>query len=58
MRGVLAALQKEGLLPKRSKQRLDSTHVLSAVADLSSLECVREKPALSVRRTSRETKSI
>ena len=58
MRGVLAALQKEGLLPKRSKQRLDSTHVLSAVADLSSLECVREKPALSVRRTSQETKSI
>jgi transposase len=48
MRGVLAALQKEGLLPKRSKQRLDSTHVLSAVADLSSLECVRETLRLAL----------
>ncbi len=42
MRAVLEALQKEGLVPKRSKQRLDSTHVLSAVRDLSVLECVRE----------------
>ena len=41
MRAVLAALQKEGLIPKRSKQRLDSTHVLSAVSDLRALEmCV------------------
>jgi hypothetical protein len=32
-------LQKEGLVPKRSKQRLDSTHVLGAVARLSALEC-------------------
>src|ERR1700746_3528519 len=28
MRAVLGALQKEGLLPKGSKKRLDSTHVL------------------------------
>ncbi|HZC35055.1 MAG TPA: transposase, partial [Chthoniobacterales bacterium] len=48
MRAVLAALQKEGLLPKRSKQRLDSTHVLSAVADLSALECVRETLRLAL----------
>jgi hypothetical protein len=48
MRGVLAALQKEGLLPKRAKQRLDSTHVLSAVADLSTLECVRETLRLAL----------
>jgi transposase len=45
---VLSALQKEGLLPKRSKQRLDSTHVLSAVADLSALECVRETLRLAL----------
>jgi hypothetical protein len=45
MRAVLAALQKEGLIPKGSKQRLDSTHVLGAVARLSALECVREMPA-------------
>ena len=48
MRAVLAALQKEGLIPKRSKQRLDSTHVLSAVADLSALECVRETLRLAL----------
>jgi transposase len=48
MRAVLVALQKEGLLPKRSKQPLDSTHVLSAVADLSALECVRETLRLAL----------
>jgi transposase len=48
MRAVLAALQKEGLIPKRSKQRLDSTHVLSAVRDLSALECVRETLRLAL----------
>jgi hypothetical protein len=46
MRAVLGALQAEGFLPKRAKQRLDSTHVLAAVADLSALECVRESIAL------------
>jgi transposase len=48
MRALLAALQKEGLVPKRSKQRLDSTHVLGAVARLSALECVRETLALAL----------
>jgi hypothetical protein len=48
MRAVLAALQEEGLLPKRSKQRLDSTHVLSAVAELSALDCVRETLRLAL----------
>src|SRR5258708_2784109 len=48
MRAVLAALQKEGLVPKGSKQRLDSTHVLGAVGPLSRLECVRETLALAL----------
>src|SRR6476620_1578569 len=48
MRAVLEALQKEGLVPTRSKQRLDSTHVLSAVKDLSALECVRESLRLAL----------
>jgi transposase len=48
MRAVLNALQAEGLLPKRTKQRLDSTHVLAAVADLSALECVRETLRLAL----------
>jgi hypothetical protein len=57
MRGVLAALQKEGLLPKRSKQRLDSTHVLSAVADLSALECVRESLRLALEELTKRLKA-
>jgi len=53
MRAVLAALQKEGLIPKRSKQRLDSTHVLSALSDLSALECVRETLGLALEELGR-----
>jgi transposase len=53
MRAVLEALQKEGLTPKRSKQRLDSTHVLSAVSDLSALECVRETLRLALEELAR-----
>ena len=53
MRAVLEALQKEGLIAKRSKQRLDSTHVLSAVADLSALECVRETLRLGLEEVAR-----
>ena len=48
MRAVLAALQKEGFVSKRSKQRLDSTHILGAVASLSALECVRETLRLAL----------
>jgi hypothetical protein len=47
-RAVLEALQAEGFLPKRSRQRLDSTHVLAAVANLSALECVRETLRLAL----------
>ena len=45
--------EKEGLIPKRSKQRLDSTHVLSAVSDLSALECVRETLRLALEELGR-----
>jgi transposase len=45
---VLEALEKEGFVAKRSKQRLDSTHILGAVARLSALECVRETLALAL----------
>jgi transposase len=48
MRAVLEALEKEGFVPKRSKQRLDSTHILGAVARLSALECIRETLALAL----------
>jgi len=53
MRAVLAALQKEGLIAKRSKQRLDSTHVLAAVGQLSALECVRETLRLALEELAR-----
>ena len=39
---LLEALRSEGLVRKRSKQRLDSTHVLGAVARMGRLEMVRE----------------
>lgn len=39
---LLQALRAEGLIRKRSAQRLDSTHVLGCVAKMSRLECVRE----------------
>jgi transposase len=45
---VLEALHQEGLLPKRCRQRLDSTHVVAAVANLSGLECVRETLRLAL----------
>jgi transposase len=51
---VLEALQKEGLIPKRAKQRLDSTHVLSAVRDMSALECVRETLRLGLEALEKE----
>jgi hypothetical protein len=52
-RAVLDALRAEGFLPKRCKQRLDSTHVLAAVADLSALECVRETLRLALEELAR-----
>jgi transposase len=51
---VLEALQKEGLIPKRAKQRLDSTHVLSAVREMSALECVRETLRLGLEALEKE----
>ena len=54
MRTVMEGLQKEGLVSKRSKQRLDSTHILGAVTRLSSLECVRETLALALEELARQ----
>ena len=54
MRTIMEGLQKEGLVSKRSKQRLDSTHILAAVTRLSSLECVRETLALALEESARQ----
>lgn len=45
---VLGGLQQTGLVPKKGKQRLDSTHVLGLVSRMSSLECVRETLRLAL----------
>jgi transposase len=45
---VLEALHQAGLLPRRCRQRLDSTHVVAAVTNLSGLECVRETLRLAL----------
>jgi transposase len=49
---VLDGLQAEGLVPKRGRQRLDSTHVLGLVARLSKLECIRETLRLALEELS------
>lgn len=48
MRVISEGLEAAGLVKKRDKQRLDSTHILGAVARLSALECVRETLALAL----------
>lgn len=45
---VLGGLREAGLVAKRGKQRLDSTHVLGLVSRMSSLECVRETLRLAL----------
>ena len=45
---VLDLLVAEGWLPKRSKQRLDSTHVCALLARMSRLECARESIRLAL----------
>jgi transposase len=47
-RAVLEVLQEEGLVPKKTRQRLDSTHVIGLVAHLSALDCVRETLRLAL----------
>lgn len=57
MRIITEGLQEAGLLKKRSKQRLDSTHIIGAVARLSALECVRETLALALEELQPRLKS-
>jgi transposase len=45
---VVSALQDAGLIKRRNKQRLDSTHILGNVARLSRLELLRETVRLGV----------
>jgi transposase len=45
---ILDGLCEAGLVAKRTRQRLDSTHVLGVVRQMSSLECVRETLRLAL----------
>ena len=45
---VLDGLREAGLVPKRGKQRLDSTHVLGLVSRMGSIDCVREALRLAL----------
>lgn len=46
---VLEGLREAGLIPKRGRRRLDSTHVLGLVARLSLLELLRETTRLALK---------
>jgi transposase len=46
---ILALLVAEGWVPRRSKQRLDSTHVCGLLARMSRLECARESIRLALQ---------
>ena len=52
---VLEGLREAGLLPKRSRQRLDSTHVLGLVARMSLLELLRETIRLALQELNKHT---
>jgi hypothetical protein len=45
---VLEGLREAGLVPRKARQRLDSTHVLGAVAQMGATECVRETLRLAL----------
>lgn len=45
---VLGGLQEAGLVPRKNKQRLDSTHVLGLVSRMSTLERTRETLRLAL----------
>jgi hypothetical protein len=49
MKLIGEGLEAAGWMKKREKQRLDSTHVVGAVARLSALECVRETLTLALK---------
>lgn len=46
--GVVELLVEKGWIKRRSKQRLDSTHIVGLVSRMSRLECVRETVRLAL----------
>jgi len=57
--GILEGLREAGLVKKRSKQRLDSTHVLGLISRMSTLELMRETLRLALEELApREARSV
>lgn len=50
---ILQGLEGSGLLPRRRKERIDSTQVLALVSHMSRLECCRETLALALQELAR-----
>jgi hypothetical protein len=50
---ILQGLERQGLVPRRGKQRLDSTHILGLVSRMSRLEMTRETVRLFLERLER-----
>jgi Transposase DDE domain/Transposase domain (DUF772) len=46
---ILKGLESSGLLPRRRKERIDSTQVLGLVSHMSRLECCRQTLALALK---------
>jgi transposase len=51
---ILERLREEKLIKKRSKQRLDSTHVLGLVSQMSRLQVIRETIRLTLKEIERQ----
>ena len=51
---ILKGLESSGLLPRRRKERIDSTQVLGLVSHMSRLECGRETLALALKELARQ----
>ncbi len=51
---VLDAMKEARYLPRKTKQRLDSTHVIGLISHMSRLECVRETIRLVLKALERE----
>ena len=50
---VLEQMSEAGYLAKRSRQRLDSTHIIGLVSQMSRLDCVRETLRLALEELAR-----
>ena len=54
LEGVLDAMGQAGYLPRKTRQRLDSTHGVGLLSRMSRLECVREAVRLTLERLAEE----